>query len=148
MYYDNDVVLVGSDLVDGGNFYIMKAGDYQVINSQIAFIPSVEKSSWTCIVKTISGSIFGNHYSYAGYFCVSNHGHVEVGQLKNRNGNLVSIDLSSSKELMELAQKHNGNLEFTEDSTIEIDKGVSLTITAGNYQVSDNKIFIQNAQFK
>ncbi|WP_027383723.1 hypothetical protein [Epilithonimonas caeni] len=143
---ENDQILYDPNKTLGDDqAYAMKAGEYKVIDGQIAFEPSVISARSVCWVETHQGQIFGHNYSYSYAFCV------KVPFTKNAAtnvGGILTIDLSQNQELLSLAQKNNGFLSFDEDmmlnnNIVEAKKaGEKIVVKAGKYLVNEDGIII------
>ncbi len=143
---ENDQILYDPNKTLGDNqAYAMKAGEYKVIDGQIAFEPSVISARSVCWVETHQGHIFGHEYSYSYAFCV------KVPFTKNATtnvGGILTIDLSQNSELIALSQKNDGLLSFDEDmilnnNTAETKKaGEKIMIKAGKYKVNEDGLIV------
>lgn len=145
----NDFVLAGSDL-NSGEVLTMKAGDYKIINGQIAFEPTTNKGKTVCFGWVTSGQIFGNPYSGSFMVCIT----WFSSKGGDMTGGLATLDISKDKNLLALAQKNGEYLELAEDTKISSDelkastKTATLVIPKGRYVVSNNMMYIQNAKFE
>lgn len=146
---ENDQILYDPNKTLGDDqAYAMKAGEYKVINGQIAFEPTIISARSVCWVETHQGHIFGHEYSYSYAFCI------KVPFTKNvytSSGGILTVNLSQNQELLALAKKNNDFLSFDEDIVLNNDiteakkTGEKIVVKAGKYKINeDGIIYIRN----
>ena len=130
-----DVILAGQ-YNDNGENLVLPSGTYDVVDSEVIFVPTTLTAKKYCYIRETHGTIFGHDYDYTISICVS------FG--KTSKGFVTLTPKLTDEQKAELLK--NGNqIEFAKDMEIS-ENGINYVVKAGKYFVNeDGNAYVQNA---